>query len=229
MVISNKWRVVNMKKDVIDHYTVDAENPESWDEYFYRFCVTAAGNSKCLSRKIGAVIVRDKTILSTGYNGPPRGIMTCDKRWLHDIEIRKEFNKRVTEKGRSDLVISETSFLVQGKLNEGRWKTEFKGICPRYVKDMGYKSGQGLEWCVAGHAERNAIVNAARMGMPELKECTIFMSCGVPCTPCWIEIINAGIVEIVCTEIAFYDFDRSSKYLLENSDLKIRKFDFIEE
>lgn len=224
-----------MKKDVINHYTVDAENPESWDEYFYRFCVTAAGNSKCLSRKIGAVIVRDKTILSTGYNGPPRGIMTCDKRWLHDPEIRKEFNKRVTEKGRSDLVISVENFT---KNSEGifhnvevakRWESEFKGICPRYVKDMGFKSGQGLEWCVAGHAERNAIVNAARMGMPELKGCTIYMSCGVPCTPCLIEIINAGIVEIVCTEIAFYDFDRSCKYLLENSDLKIRKFDFIEE
>ena len=219
-----------MKKDVINHYTVDAENPDSWDEYFYRFCVTAAGNSKCLSRKIGAVIVRDKTILSTGYNGPPRGIMTCDKRWLHDIEIRKEFNKRVTEKGRSDKVIPEdTKANPQDVMVFNRWKDEFKGICPRYVKDMGFKSGQGLEWCVAGHAERNAIVNAARMGMPELKECTIYMSCGVPCTPCLIEIINAGIVEIVCTEIAFYDFDRSCKYLLENSDLKIRKFDFIEE
>ena len=219
-----------MKKDVINHYTVDAENPDSWDEYFYRFCVTAAGNSKCLSRKIGAVIVRDKTILSTGYNGPPRGIMTCDKRWLHDIEIRKEFNKRVTEKGRSDKVIPEDAKAnPQHVMVFNRWKDEFKGICPRYVKDMGFKSGQDLEWCVAGHAERNAIVNAARMGMPELKECTIYMSCGVPCTPCLIEIINAGIVEIVCTEIAFYDFDRSCKYLLENSDLKIRKFDFIEE
>lgn len=213
----------------INHYTVEVENPKSWDEYFYNFCVTAASNSKCLSRKIGAVIVRDKTILSTGYNGPPRGIMTCDKRWLHDPEIRKEFNTRVTEKGRSDKQIEKTSFLVQGKLGEGRWKDEFKGICPRYVKDMGYGSGQGLEWCVAGHAERNAIVNAARMGMPELKGCSIYMSCGVPCTPCLIEIINAGIEEIICTEIAFYAFDRSCKYLLDNSDLKIRKFDFIEE
>ena len=220
----------------INSYTVELENPKSWDEYFYNFCVTAASNSKCLSRKIGAVIVRDKTILSTGYNGPPRGVMTCDKRWLHDPEIRKEFNKRVTEKGRSDKVLEETSFLVQGKVEmntphgeKSRWSKEFKGICPRYVKNMGYGSGQGLEWCVAGHAERNAIVNAARMGMPELKGCSIYMSCGVPCTPCLIEIINAGIEEIICTEISFYAFDRSCKYLLDNSDVKIRKFDFIEE
>jgi dCMP deaminase len=211
-----------MKKNIINHYTVDAENPESWDEYFYRFCITTASNSKCLSRKIGAVIVRDKTILSTGYNGPPRGVMTCDKRWLVDPEIVKEYNQRVTDKGK---------FIGNLKLgmDTDRYKEEFEGICPRYVKDMGFKSGQGLEWCVAGHAERNAIVNAARMGMPALKGCTIYMSCGVPCTPCLIEIINAGIEEIICTEIAFYDFDRSCKYLLDNSDVKIRKYDFIEE
>lgn len=218
----------------INHYTVEVEAPGSWDGYFYNFCVTAASNSKCLSRKIGAVIVRDKTILSTGYNGPPRGIMTCDKRWLHDPEIVKEYNKRVTEKGRSDLVLpKDFTMTEEGVFHDlgvaKRWDDEFKGVCPRYVKGMGYGSGQGLEWCVAGHAERNAIVNAARMGMPELKGCSIYMSCGVPCTPCLIEIINAGIEEIICTEISFYAFDRSCKYLLDNSDLKIRKFDFIEE
>jgi len=216
----------------INSYTVELENPKSWDEYFYNFCVTAASNSKCLSRKIGAVIVRDKTILSTGYNGPPRGVMTCDKRWLHDPEIVKEFNQRVTDKGRSDKVIGKEFWAktLNAPLKSiERYKNEFEGICPRYVKDMGYGSGQGLEWCVAGHAERNAIVNAARMGMPELKGCSIYMSCGVPCTPCLIEIINAGIEEIICTEISFYAFDRSCKYLLDNSDVKIRKFDFIEE
>lgn len=215
-----------MEKKNINHYTVDAENPESWDEYFYRMCVTAASNSKCLSRKIGAVIVRDKTIITTGYNGPPRGIVTCDKRWLYDPEIRKEYNKRVTVTE----VLPVWKETGKGcEIDPDRYESEFKGICPRYVKAMGFKSGQGLEWCVAGHAERNAIVNAARLGMPALKGCAIYMSCGVPCTPCLIEIINAGIEEIVCTEIAFYDYDRSCKYLLDNGDVKIRKFDFIEE
>ena len=206
-----------MKKDVINHYTVDAENPSSWDEYFYRISVTVASNSKCLSRKIGAVIVRDKTVISAGYNGPPRGVITCDKRWLHDPEIRKEYETKSGE---------EIGWLT---LSSPRYKDEFEGKCPRYVKGMGCKSGQCLEWCVAGHAERNAIVNAARLGMPALKGCHIYMTCGVPCTPCLVEILNAGIEEIVCTEIAFYDFDRSCKYLLDNSDVRIRKFDFIEE
>ena len=212
-----------MKKDIINHYTVDAENPESWDEYFYRVAVTVASNSKCLSRKIGAVIASGHTIISTGYNGPSRDVRRCDSRWLVDPEIRKEYNRRVTERGRSDKVITTLT------LSSPRYREEFYGKCPRYVKEMGCKSGQCLEWCVAGHAERNAIVNAARKGMPPLEGCSIYMTCGVPCTPCLIEIKNAGITEIVCTEIAFYDFDRSCKYQLEESGLEIRKFDFIED
>lgn len=212
-----------MKKDIINHYTVDAENPETWDEYFYRIAVTVASNSKCLSRKIGSVIASGHTIISTGYNGPSRDVRRCDERWLVDPEIRKEYNKRVTERGRSDKVITTLT------LSSPRYREEFYGKCPRYVKEMGCKSGQCLEWCVAGHAERNAIVNAARKGMPPLEGCSIYMTCGVPCTPCLIEIKNAGITEIVCTEIAFYDFDRSCKYQLEESGLEIRKFDFIED
>lgn len=207
-----------MKKDVINHYTVDAENPESWDEYFYRIAVTVASNSKCLSRKIGAVIANGHTIISTGYNGPSRDVRRCDERWLVDPEIRKEYNRRTENLLPNTLTLSSP-----------RYKEEFYGKCPRYVKTMGCKSGQCLEWCVAGHAERNAIVNAARKGMPPLEGCSIYMTCGVPCTPCLIEIKNAGITEIVCTEIAFYSFDRSCKYQLEESGLDIRKFDFIED
>ena len=45
----------------------------SWDEYFMRMAVMAATRSNCVRRKVGAVIVKEKRIMSTGYNGPPRG------------------------------------------------------------------------------------------------------------------------------------------------------------
>ena len=48
------------------------------------------------------------------------------------------------------------------------------------------------------------------------------MSCGIPCTPCLVEIINSGIVGIVVTKFEFYD--SSSKYLLDNSDINVRLF-----
>ena len=212
-----------MKK--INHYTVEEENPVSWDHYFYLMAKTAASNSKCLSRKIGSVIADGHTIISTGYNGPPRGIMTCDRRWLVDPAIREEYNSK--ENVAPIFCEGEPGDMLS--LSSQRYKSEFEGKCPRYVKAMGFKSGQGLEWCVAGHAERNAIVNAARKGLPALEGMSIYMTCGVPCTPCLIEIINAGIIEIVCTEVAFYDFDRSCKYLIDNaSNLTLRLFDFIE-
>ena len=48
-----------------------------WDHYFLEICRTIAKNSKCQSRQLGAVIVRDKAIVATGYNGPARGVSHC--------------------------------------------------------------------------------------------------------------------------------------------------------
>ena len=50
----------------------------SWDEYFMRIAQQAASRSTCDRKHIGAVIVRDKTVLSTGYNGSIRGMPHCD-------------------------------------------------------------------------------------------------------------------------------------------------------
>ena len=103
----------------------------TWDEYYLEICHAVAKNSKCLSRKIGAILVKDKSIISTGYNGPPRGVAPCNTRWDTDLKDLKPKD----------------------------WIT----ACPRYV--LGYKSGQGLQLCPAGHAERNALINAARQGI----------------------------------------------------------------
>jgi dCMP deaminase len=47
------------------------------------------------------------------------------------------------------------------------------------------------------HAERNAIYNAARIGV-STKGCTMYLSCGIPCADCARGIINAGITRIFC-------------------------------
>ncbi|MGB8656216.1 MAG: cytidine/deoxycytidylate deaminase family protein [Candidatus Zixiibacteriota bacterium] len=49
----------------------------SWDEYFMRIAELAATRSTCLRRQVGAVIVKDKKILTTGYNGVPSGLKHC--------------------------------------------------------------------------------------------------------------------------------------------------------
>lgn len=49
----------------------------SWDEYFLEIARIVSKRSTCLRRKVGAVIVKDRRILSTGYNGTPSGIKHC--------------------------------------------------------------------------------------------------------------------------------------------------------
>ena len=49
----------------------------SWDEYFMQMAQLTAQRSTCLRRKVGAVIVKDKHIIATGYNGAPRGLKHC--------------------------------------------------------------------------------------------------------------------------------------------------------
>lgn len=49
----------------------------SWDEYFMGMAKLTSQRSTCLRRKVGAVIVKDKHIVATGYNGAPRGLSHC--------------------------------------------------------------------------------------------------------------------------------------------------------
>ena len=49
----------------------------SWDEYFMQMAQLTAQRSTCLRRKVGAVIVKEKHIIATGYNGAPRGLKHC--------------------------------------------------------------------------------------------------------------------------------------------------------
>ncbi|MBI4849582.1 MAG: cytidine deaminase [Nitrospirae bacterium] len=48
-----------------------------WDNYFIEIAKVVSSRSTCLRRKYGAVIVKDRVIVSTGYNGSPRGIANC--------------------------------------------------------------------------------------------------------------------------------------------------------
>ncbi len=49
----------------------------SWDEYFMQIAQLVSQRSTCLRRNVGAVIVKDKRMLATGYNGAPRGLSHC--------------------------------------------------------------------------------------------------------------------------------------------------------
>lgn len=98
-------------------------------------------------RQVGAIIVKNKRILTTGYNGAPEGVKSCKER----------------------------------------------GECLRMKNDIA--SGTRLELCYAVHAEQNAIVQAARLGIV-LEGATLYCT-HQPCVICAKMIINAGIKRIV--------------------------------
>lgn len=50
-----------------------------WDEYFMQMAELTAKRSTCLRRQVGAVIVKDKHIIATGYNGAPKGLPHCEE------------------------------------------------------------------------------------------------------------------------------------------------------
>jgi dCMP deaminase len=54
-----------------------ADGRPSWETYFMDIASLVARRSTCLRRSVGATIVKDKRILSTGYNGAPSGIRHC--------------------------------------------------------------------------------------------------------------------------------------------------------
>ena len=49
-----------------------------WDTYFMEMAKLASRRSSCLRRAVGAVLVRDKRLLATGYNGVPSGVTHCE-------------------------------------------------------------------------------------------------------------------------------------------------------
>ncbi|MEG1425825.1 MAG: cytidine/deoxycytidylate deaminase family protein [Raoultibacter sp.] len=51
----------------------------SWDEYFMKLATEVASRTTCMRRAVGAIIVKDRRILSTGYNGVPTGIRHCNE------------------------------------------------------------------------------------------------------------------------------------------------------
>ena len=122
---------------------------DKWDKRFMEMAETVGNWSSCYQagRKIGAVIVRDKRILTTGYNGAPAGLQSCVER----------------------------------------------GECLR--RKLEIPSGTRQELCYAIHAEQNALIQAAKLGI-SVEGATLYCT-HQPCSICTKLIINAGIRRVV--------------------------------
>jgi len=84
----------------------------SWEEYFIEIAKVVSTRSTCLRRRYGAVIVKDNVIVSTGYNGAPRGSANCVDR---GICRRKELNVPAGERYElCEAVHAEQNAIING-------------------------------------------------------------------------------------------------------------------
>ncbi len=79
--IANAGSIEELKANIdgtVGGWLMHAKRPD-WDEYFMQIARIAALRSNCMKRKVAAVIVKDRRIISTGYNGTPRGVKNCNE------------------------------------------------------------------------------------------------------------------------------------------------------
>ncbi|MBO5772698.1 MAG: dCMP deaminase family protein [Clostridia bacterium] len=144
-----------------------------WDKRFMEMADTVGTWSSCYKddRHVGAVIVKNNRVLTTGYNGAPAGIKSCTE----------------------------------------------KGVCLR--QQLGIASGTRHELCYAVHAEQNAIIQAARLGI-SLEGATLYVT-HQPCVICARMIINSGISRIVFRH--GYP-DQFAKQLFDETDIVLERY-----
>ena len=147
---------------------------DKWDGRFMQMADLVSTWASCYkaNRKIGCVIVKNKRVMTTGYNGAPAALKTC-------VE---------------------------------------KGYCLR--EKLGIPSGTKHELCYATHAEQNAIIQAAKLGV-SIDGATLYCT-HQPCTICSKMIVNAGIKRVVYREGYPDDF---AVEIMKEGGLTLEKYD----
>lgn len=147
---------------------------DKWDKRFIEMARLVSTWASCYKRdrKIGAVIVLDKRVMTTGYNGAPAGVKTCVER----------------------------------------------GECLR--QRLGIASGTRHEICYAVHAEQNAIIQAAKLGI-RIDGATLYCT-HQPCVLCSKMIVNAGIRRVVYEQ--GYP-DEFSRQILSEGGVQLERYE----
>jgi dCMP deaminase len=71
-------RILKLLPELFAEYRERNPRP-NWDEYFMNIAKQVSTRSNCIKRKVAAIVVKDRRIVSTGYNGTPRGVKNCDE------------------------------------------------------------------------------------------------------------------------------------------------------
>ena len=149
-------------------------NKPDWDNYFMMLADVVKKRADCLRRQVGCVIVKDRRIIATGYNGTPKNVKNCTEGGC----------TRCTKRSRGEL-----------------------------------RRGENEESCICIHAEQNAIIQAAYLGVSTDK--SEVYSTSNPCSSCAKMLINAGITVLVTKKD---HHDAEGIKLLKSVGVKVRLY-----
>lgn len=119
-----------------------------WDSYFMSIALAVRARADCTGNRVGAILVQDRFIIATGYNGTPSGAPNCSA-----------------------------------------------GGCERCAHPERFPSGQGYDLCTCVHAEANALLMAARVGI-RTQGSTLYTTMR-PCFQCSVSLAQAGVLRVV--------------------------------
>lgn len=157
---------------------------KSWDEYFLEIARTVASRSTCLRIPdgVGAVLVRDNRILTTGYAGSIRGARHCAGETGHDFKFDGEDGVWECQRGCGAHYKASEVKSIPNECSKapaaGCLIDEKTGGCVRTV-----------------HAEINAVLQAANHGV-KVTGATSYTTMS-PCWDCFKALVNGGVTRIV--------------------------------
>ncbi|SCZ98218.1 BZ3500_MvSof-1268-A1-R1_Chr3-2g06227 [Microbotryum saponariae] len=167
----------------------------SWDPYFMLLASLASLRSNCMKRRVGAVLVREKRVVSTGYNGTPRGVRNCNDGGCGRCNS-----------GSSGRVLATNAD------HDTANSTSLTSI----------RMGEGLNECLCLHAEENALLEAGRERVSGGGTEGAILYCNTcPCLRCTVKIVQCGVIEVVYS--LSYSMDAASRRVLEEAGVGLRQ------
>ncbi|GJN87334.1 hypothetical protein Rhopal_000283-T1 [Rhodotorula paludigena] len=179
----------------------------SWDTYFMLLASLASLRSNCMKRRVGAVLVRDKRVVSTGYNGTPRGVTNCAE-------------------GGCGRCNSHGDGLGDASDDEGDEDEERAVLRKQGAKGVNgaamSRVGEALDECLCLHAEENALLEAGRERVSGGGTEGAVLYCNTcPCLRCTVKIVQCGVKEVIYS--LSYSMDTASRRVMEEAGVVLRQ------
>lgn len=162
--------LIELMQKEIERQGIRVTDRPNWNEYFMAVAEIVALRSTCYNRKVGSVIVRDKRIITTGYNGAAADITSCFQ--LGRCERKDRLAQQVSYEGVAE---QYTDPKVQDALKEvARYRSQ--------------------RFCRATHSEANALTQASKLGI-SVQGADLYVTLD-PCENCTKLIIANGINKV---------------------------------